>query len=266
MTQSSKKTWPWLWNSLTRWDTSFLYPVDMTGFWLMFGSDIYTKCLRLLLSLNKEAWERSHHIYCLTLTSAFPLQRPSRPKVINNDECGFSLCALSQMESHCDNNSLQARALTWLFKNIPKPIHKKKGTKFCDFLKCICLLNDRFLQQEVTEEDQRCRWEHLSLREMTDSFSTWFSLSVSPFLSKLSFPKLPLPLSPCLSSLAQAGSQHVCLPCSWKYIPQLETVYRLCCILNLLTCDCVHVGLDGGSHPSGLSSERLQVSPWRAWT
>lgn len=107
--------------------------MDMAGFWLMFGLDIDTKCLRHPLILNKEAQGRSHHIYCLTLTSAFPLQSPSRPKVINNDGCGFfPVCIWDRWRVSGDNNSLQAKALTWLFKrhplNPPTPPKKRNKT------------------------------------------------------------------------------------------------------------------------------------------
>lgn len=180
----------------------------MTGFWLMFGLDIYTKCLRHPLSLNKEPWERSHYIYCLTLTSAFPLQRPSRPKVINNDECDFSLCA-SETDGESLWTTIACRQGPWCgcLKTPQKMYIKKRYEVLWFFFLHICLLNDRFLQRAVTALPACMRIhavteQHPSLREMTDSFSAWFSLSASPFLSKLPFPKLSLPFSPSLSSLA----------------------------------------------------------------
>lgn len=132
------------------WDTSFLYPVDMTDFWLMFGSDIYTKCLRHPLSLNKEAWERSHHIYCLTLTPAFPLQSPSRPKVINNDGCGFSLCA-SETDGESLWTTIACRQGPWhsCLKTSQKPYIKQryKVLWFFFFYIFACLIIDSFSEQ-----------------------------------------------------------------------------------------------------------------------
>lgn len=196
--------------------------MDMAGFWLMFGLDIYTKCLRHPLSLNKEAWGRSHHIYCLTLTSAFPLQSPSRPKVINNDECGFFPVHIwDRWRVTVDNNSLQARALTWLFKKTLQMLTEKQGTKFCGLFFHICLLDDRFLQRAVTGLPTCMRIsavaeQHLCLREMMDRFSAWFSLSLPlPSFPNSHFPRSLYPLLHlCPLLLMLSASQHARL---WRH-------------------------------------------------
>lgn len=236
----------------------------MAGFWLMFGLDIYTKCLRHPLSLNKEAWGRSHHIYCLTLTSAFPLQSPSRPKVINNDECGFFPVHIwDRWRVTVDNNSLQARALTWLFKKTLQMLTEKQGTKFCGLFFHICLLDDRFFQHAVTGLPACMRIsavaeQHLCLGEMMDRFSAWFSLCLSlPFQTPISqdlFTPCSISVLSCLRSLlpsmlAYGGIIWLEINASVSW-PCKESGYGLCCILNLLTCSCVQLGSDGGSSPT----------------
>lgn len=157
------------------------------------------------------------------------------------------MCIWDRWRVTVDNNGLQARALSWLFKKTQKTLHKK-GTKFCRVFFFIFACLNRFLQWAVTALPACMRIsavteQHPSLREIAGSFSTWFSLCISlPFQTPIS-QALFTPFS-SFSSLAYA-SQHAhlqrhyiaenkCLSWSWK-----ETVYGLCCILNLLTHSCV---------------------------